>query len=728
MNYWIRASLLAGLLFTAFSRAAAADAEPKLEFRSLTKEGTNVVYHITTGLVEATNGVLVTYGDVRLTANRLTLNQQTGQVIAEGAVVLEQKESVWQGERIEYNFFTKQIAAEEFRAGHAPFYTGGAELLGDQTNQVYSAVHGWVTTDDLAGPGYKIRARTLVIVPGYMIEATGATVYIGDAPVMYWPVYRKHLYRHPNNLVVTPGYRSLYGAYLLNTYNFVLTDKATGSVSLDYRTRRGVAGGPGLKYDLGRWGEGNAGHYFAHDERPGFGAFGQPLQEERQRASAWHRVGINSNFTATAVVRWQSDEFVARDFFEAEYQRNIQPATYLEMARLWRDWSLNVLAQPQVNDFFQTVERLPEVKLSGLRQQIGATPLYYESESTAGHLRQQFASNAGAEFAAWRADTWHQVLYPNTFFGWLNFTPRAGGRFTYYSETEGAGVALNEEKRAVFNTGAELAFKASRLWADKRSKFWDVDGLRHIVQPTVNYVYVPRPNVRPPRLPQFDPILPTLRLLPIEFPEFNAIDAIDAENTFRFGLRNRLQTKRDGQLDDLLDWALYTDWHVNRRAGQGTFADVFSDLDFRPRRWITFTSENRYDADNGHWLQAYHTLTLEPNNVWSASLGHRYLRDDFARGLGAGNNLILSTIYCRLNENWGLRASHLFEARDGTLEEQYYTVYRDLRSWTSALTFRIRDNRAGPTDFTVAVTFSLKAYPRFGVGEDKVSPSLLLGG
>jgi LPS-assembly protein len=726
MKHWVRVCLLAGLLFASFSLVAA-DPEPRWEIRSLGKEG-DFTYDINTGLWTATNGVVVTYGDARLTANSLTLHQETGQVVAEGAVVLEQGQDLWQGERLEYNLRTRQIGARDYRAGHAPYFTSGLELKGDQTNQVYSAVYAWLTTDDLAEPGFKIRARSLVVVPGYVIEATGATVYAGDTPVMYWPVYRRHLYRHPNHLVVTPGYRSLYGAYALNTYNFGINTNLNASVSVDYRTRRGVAGGPGLKHDFGRWGKGESTYYFADDERPGLGALGQALQEDRQRAGFSHRALIRSNLTATAVVRWQSDEFLIRDFFESEYQRNIQPATFFELNQHWRDWNLNFYAQPQVNDFFQTVERLPEVKLSGMRQQIGATPLYYESESTSGWLRQQFASNTGVEFAAWRADSWHQIVYPNTFFGWLNFTPRAGGRFTYYGESEGVGAFLNEEKRAVFNTGAELSAKASRLWAGARSKFWDVDGLRHIVQPSINYFYVPRPNIRPARLPQFDPLLPTLRLLPIEFPEMNAIDAIDAENTIRYGLRNRVQTKRDGQLDDLLDWALYADWHVKERAGQGTFSDLFSDLDFRPRRWVTFTSENRYDVDNGQWLQAYHTLTLEPNNVWSASLGHRYLRDDLVRGLGTGNNLFITSLYYRLNENWGLRSSHLFEARDGTLEEQYYTIYRDLRSWTSALTFRIRDNRAGPTDFTVGITFSLKAFPRFGLGSDKVAPALLLGG
>jgi hypothetical protein len=92
-----------------------------------------------------------------------------------------------------------------------------------------------------------------------------------------------------------------------------------------------------------------------------------------------------------------------------------------------------------------------------------------------------------------------------------------------------------------------------------------------------------------------------------------------------------------------------------------------------------------------------------------------------------GNNLFFTTIYYRFNENWATRISHQFEARDGTLEEQYYSIYRDLRSWTAALTLRIRDNRSGPTDVSVALTASLKAFPRFGVGDDRARPSLLLG-
>src|SRR5258706_402744 len=82
----------------------------------------------------------------------------------------------------------------------------------------------------------------------------------------------------------------------------------------------------------------------------------------------------------------------------------------------------------------------------------------------------------------------------------------------------------------------------------------------------------------------------------------------------------------------------------------------------------------------------------------------------------------------RMYFDWVFRMTHNFEARTGRMQEQYYTVYRDLRSWTAALTFRVRDNSVGAEDFTVAFTFSLKAHPRFGLGRDTQRPYSLLGG
>ncbi|MFN7141017.1 MAG: LPS assembly protein LptD, partial [Limisphaerales bacterium] len=521
-----------------------------------------------------------------------------------------------------------------------------------------------------------------------------------------------------------------YGAYLLSSYNWYWDESLRGSLNLDLRQKRGIGLGPDFRYDVGKYGRGDFSYYYLNDDAPGTDLLGQPIPTDRQRLRYSHIAIPETNRVFKALVNYQSDPFVLRDFFESEYRSNVQPKTFVEANRFWDNWMLDVLVQPQVNDFFETVERLPDVKLNGFRQQIGETPLFYESESSIGYFQRRFASTNlfQPDYSAFRSDSFHQVLLPKTYFGWLNVTPRVGGRVTYYGEADGVGAATDEETRFVFNTGAEVSFKASRVLTDAENKLLDVQGLRHIVEPSVNYVFVPRPNVRPRDLPQFDYELQSFRLLPIDFPDYNAIDSIDSQNVLRFMLRNKLQTKRAAGPENLVNWALYTDWRLDPRAGQGTFADLYSDLDFRPRTWMVLNSETRTDILDGRLREANHRLSLVPNNVWSLTLGHRYLAEDITLGPPpSGHNLIYDSFYYRINENWSWRMTHFFEARDGTMEEQAYTIYRDLRSWTAALTLRWRDVRNGADDFSIGLTFSLKAFPRFGLGADSARHSYLLG-
>ena len=696
-----------------------------------------VEYDMATGTATVTNGMVV-YGDTVLTAHQIVANPNTGIVVADGRVRIQQGDQVWASEHILYNAKTKQIQAEQFRTGEPPMFAGGRSLSADVTNRVYQATDAMITSDDIAQPLIKIRAKRIKLIPQKRIEAHGATLYLGEVPVFYFPFYSRNLTEHAGHFTFLPGYRSSFGPFLMTTYTWWMSDYLDGAFHFDYREKRGPGVGPDLNYHLGQWGEGSFRYYYSHDGDTAADNLGVPIPENRQRLYFSYDANPATNFYAKALVRYESDFAVVRDFFEHEYRLNPQPDSFLELNKFWQNFSVDAYLQPRVNTFLETVERLPDIRLTGFRQEIGATPLYYESESSAGYFKRVFAENAGTNgpppglsYEAARADTYHQVVLPETFFGWLNVTPRVGGRFTYYSEASGPGAATDEQYRGVFNTGAEVSFKASRLWPDVQNSLFEVDGLRHIVEPSANYVFVPSPSVAPNQLPRFDYELPSLRLLPIEFPEYNAIDSLDSQNVIRWGLRNKVQTKRDGQVSNLLDWNVYADWRLQPRKDQTTFSDLYSDLYFKPRSWLGFESLVRYDIATGNFRMAYHTLNIKPNNVWSWSIGHYFLRDDLVPSplaLGPGNNVLSSTMFYRLNENWGLRMAHYFEAKSGTLQEQSYSVYRDLRSWTAALSFRVRQNLYGPEDYTVAFTFSLKAFPHYGSGTDSVGAYSLLGG
>ncbi len=714
-----------------------AQEERSWEIKPLTGEG-GISIQPATGIATAVNGVIISYqdpeyGEALLQADRVTLDQISGQVTAEGNVTLNRDGQAWSGEQLEYNFLTGAMGAVNYRTGRTPFFAAGTSVEGISEGDApevtsYVANEAFLTTDDLKNPNHRIRAKQIKIVPGKYFSARNATVYFGKVPVMFFPYFKANLDRRGNHWSLTPGYRSRYGGFLLSTYQYQVLTNLTADLNFDYRTRRGVAGGPDLKYDLGEYGTGETRAYVLRDDLPGTDLFGNANPENRFRLRINHRVNIRTNITAKLVFNRLSDPQLNRDFFESEHRRNTQPRSYFEVEQLGENFTLSLLAQPRVNDFFERIERLPEIRLSAFRQQIGNIPVYYESESTAGYLGHQFMNNATNDYYATRVDTWHQLVAPKTYFGWLNVIPRVGGRYTYYTATDGEATTLEEQRRTVFNTGAEANFKASRTYHSATNKFWAINGLRHIIQPSVNYVYVPRPSERPRDLPQFDSEIPSLRLLPIEFPYYNSIDSIDAQNVVRLGVRNKLYTKR-GPNDEIVsfaNWNLFTDWRADPRRGQDDFGDLNSELDLQPRDWLNFNSFFRYSLDDSEFRISNNRITILPDDIWSFTLGHLYLRDELDYW-GTGNNVFYSSFYYRFNENWGARLNHQFEARDGTLEEQSYTIYRDFRSWTGAFSFRVRDERNAPQDYTLAVILSLKAFPRFGVGDDTLQSSLLYG-
>ena len=716
-----------------------------------TVEG-RVDYDMSSGLATGTNGVFVRYGEAVLTADSATVNMKTGDVQADGNVRIESGNQLWVGDHIQYNFKTRQMRSEQFRTGRLPVFAGGVGLSGNTSNRVYTAHNAYVTTDDASDPAYRVRASNIKIIPGKSVQMWNAVAYVEGVPVFYFPYYQRNLGPRANNFTITPGYRSRYGAYFLNTYTWYLGDVADGKIHADYRERRGVGAGPDVNLHLGQWGEATLKYYYQNDRNanytsptnvfPQIGNFHVP--ENRQRFYLGWQATPATNLNLKAQVNYQSDPLFLHDFFEGDYTANPQPNTFIEANKYWDNWSLDALTTPRVNDFFNQIQREPDVKLTGYRQQVFDTPVYYDSESSFGYYR-SFVSTATSNTnglysffngyntnTAARADTYHQFTLPWTFFHWLNVTPRVGGRLTYYSNRTNNTAAIYRE---VLNAGVGTSFKASQLWTGATNSLLEIDGLRHIIEPSANYVFVPNPSTPPGQLPQFDGEQASLPLLPVLFPDYNSLDSIDTQNVIRFGLRNTIQTMRDGQLDNLLSWNLLLDWRLDPGLVQGAntnrqnkFNDLYSSIAFKPRSWITLESQTRSDLNVGQLNMAFEQLTFAPNDRWSWGVGYWYLRGGmWGNSTWTENKVITSTVFLRVGDNWGARMTHNYNAVNGRLQEQFYTLYRDLRSLTAALTFRVTNDTGSQPDYTIAIQLSLKGSPSMGVGEDAVNRFHLVG-
>ena len=286
--------------------------------------------------------------------------------------------------------------------------------------------------------------------------------------------------------------------------------------------------------------------------------------------------------TVTVDLNKMSDAEVMHDYFRHEFDHDREPDSVADITKTGPDYTLSFLVRPQFDKFFAEVERLPEAKLAVDRTRLGNTPFFYEGESSVGQYHNvpgdtnvvgtwrdpDFVGNAV------RADTFHQIVVPSMLGGWLSVVPRAGVRGDYYSRAPADAPETQDVTRVVYDLGAETSFKISREWDDVHSDWLHIDGLRHILQPFADYQWIPRPDRSTNDLFQFDSVrdvtllggdtLSVTRYSPLEFPAYNTIDSITGEDTVRFGLRQTLQTRRDGQAWNLVDLTGWTDYEIEK--------------------------------------------------------------------------------------------------------------------------------------------------------------------
>jgi LPS-assembly protein len=243
-----------------------------------------------------------------------------------------------------------------------------------------------------------------------------------------------------------------------------------------------------------------------------------------------------------------------------------------------------------------------------------------------------------------------------------------------------------------------------------QSRAVGLDGLLHVIQPFTNFSYVRENGANPASILQFDRYEPSTQLRPIDFPQFTSIDSIDSWTVWRVGLRNRLETRRDDETVTWFELDTYCDVNFENSYDRTPYSNLFNNIFFSPLPWAKLTINSQVPAFDKGFTEVNTLVTLQPVANLSVSLGHRYLNDN---PFFVNSSLFVVGGYYRLNDNWGFGVQEQYEEATGVLEEQRYSIYRDLTSWVASFGAVVRDN-AGVKEYGVLVSFTLKAFPKFG--------------
>ena len=692
------------------------------------------------GIATARDNVSIHVGDTDIYADYAQYNSATHEITAEGNVRIYRDVTVYLADRGVYNVDTKQISATHVRSASEPYFLSG-ENITEISENGYRIENGTFTTHDSPDPDFHLRAHTIRVYEKDRIVFQNVAFYVGKVPIMWWP----YLYQSLNDAFsfsISPAFLSSWGPSLLTAVTFPITEDIKGHVRLDYRVRRGVAIGFEGDMDYGKektsWAKLKT--YYLQDQNPLLNQTNVPRKDvptARYRVSFQDRTEFTEDIYGIANLTKLSDPFVMQDFYQSEFRLDPVPDNVVALTKTNSFYTLTGIARFQANEFFEQTERLPEVTLDIKRHALFDGPIFYEGETGFADLRRQFPTDSAFQnYSATRFDTFHQLTYPNTYFGWLSIVPRVGFRGTYYSDTRDLGKTvfpLNSDPfspdfllpdptranpivfggdtfRTVFDAGTEASFKISRTWEDVQSRALGLDGLLHVIQPFTNFSYVWENGPDPAAVLQFDQFQPSTQLRAIDFPQFTSIDSIDRWTVWRVGVRNRLETRRDDQTMVWFGLDTFLDVNFENPYDRTPYSNLFNNLWFTPLPWVRFSVESQVPAFDKGFTEINTTLSVQPMANLQVSLAHRYLNDNPAF---LDSSLFVVGGYYRVNDNWGIGLQEVYEEATGILEQQRYSVYRDLTNWVASVGAIVRDN-SGVKEYGVLFTLTLKAFPKFG--------------
>jgi LPS-assembly protein len=693
------------------------------------------------GLATARENVAIHVGDTDIYGDYAQYDSHKHEIFVKGNVRIYKDTNLYLAEEATYNTETKAITAQNMRSDYEPYFVSGTNVQSISEN-AYRIEQGIFTTHDSPDPSFHLRARTIRVYEKDHVVFQNVTFYLGDVPIFWWP-YAYQSLDDAFSFSVSPAFLSSWGPSLLTSVTFPITEKIKGRVHLDYRSRRGPAIGFDSSVEYGKddnsWA--NLKTYYIQDQNPLINRTSLPrggVPTGRYRLSLEDHTEFTDDIYGIVDITKLSDPFVMQDFYQSEFRIDPQPDTVGAIAKTSPFYTLTAIGRVQANNFFDVTERLPEVVLDIKRHALFEGPIYYEGETGFANLSRTFPSGAGFEnYSSVRFDTFHQLTYPNTYFGWLSIVPRVGFRDTFYTESRNPGKTLfdpndnplipdfilpdpthkmpidfgGDTNRTVVNAGVEASFKLSRVWEDVQSRLLGLDGLRHVIQPFTNFSWVTENGANPASILQFDRYQPSTQLRPIDFPEFVSIDSIDNWTVWRLGVRNRLETRRDDSTVTWLELDTYCDVNIDNPYDRTPYSNLFNKLKFSPVPWASLIINSQIPAFDKGFTEVNTQIVVQPVPALEVSLGHRYLNGN---PFFDNSSLFVVGGYCRFNDNWGVAIQEQYEAETGTLEQQRYSVYRDLTSWVASLGAVIRDN-GGVKEYGVLLTFTLKAFPKLGL-------------
>ena len=692
------------------------------EFRGgpVTIEADSIAYDGDEDVFHAAGKVLITFSGGYLKTDAATLNRTTNQALAVGHVYVQSDQDILEGEKVSFNIVSRTGTVDDGKMFIAQnhFYIKG-ERIEKKSEATYRLENATVTSCDGDAPDWRIAGSELdLTVDGYGV-LKNFRFLARDLPLLYLPylIFPAKTTRQSGLLFPMFTYSSdKNGLDIQVPFYWAISESADATFYQRYMSQRGFKEGVEFRYYPSAETSGTLYADFLNDHKnvkETVGSISRDWQESRNRWSFYlnHETTFSSGFSIRSDIRRVSDHWYFKDFSSSNYYLDNYSASGTELfrritffgdeslgsldstVRLTKDWSLyNLTALARYTDDLSlqtndaTLQKYPEVILTGFRQPLFGSPL--QLEFTSGY--NYFYRQTGQKGHLW--DISPTLYLPQKLGPYVQMVPQAGFRGNVWDRTDNLDSRDKYGDREVFQTGATLLTEVSRVFDVGAA---GIDKIRHAIRPELTYTYIPEASQS--YLPDY-------------------LSSISASNSLTYALTNTITSRtkgKDGKVSYRemmrLKLAQTFDIQESRRdvtsgtADNRPFGAVTLELDLSPIPSLSFAARNIYSVNSGVWTQTNYDLAVSDNRGDSAILGYRYTQNSVEEV----NLTLKAAVTPSLDALYILRQNRL---DNKTIESTYGIKYRK-QCWI--FEFNITDTSS---DRAFMFYFSLLGLGRSGGG------------
>jgi LPS-assembly protein len=508
-------------------------------------------------VIVASGNVQVSDGEILIIADRMTYNEATYDLLAEGEVYFQQQGQRLTGDRLEFNYKTRRgtIFNPTAFTNRTPDGTvivvdaDRADKTGDDT---YNLEDARLTACQESVPKWSFTAKRARIRLDHRAKVYNALFRIKNIPVLYLPFASISISKKDRSsgfLLPSSGSSSIKGRTVHLAYFQTLGRSADLLVRSDVFTRRGV----GLGFDFRARPDENSrialGSFLVFDR-----LFGE--KGEDQGGSSFYADAVQyfkNGFVAVADVNITSS-FAFRQVFSDNILTAISPEerSIFYVNRNWRSFSFNALFGEQsafVADSIVKTRQLPSIEIAQRSTKVSdSLPFYFSFGAGLEGVRRSETSGERFDLktpsVVQRLDLAPRLTFPLKSFAGFTLTPSVGLRSTFYSDSLDPAtrqVVGQNLLRNYVDVDLDLRPPAlAKIFRHRDGTPW----FKHVIEPFVEYRRIAG-------IDDFE------RTIPVD-----ERDLVAETNEIAYGISNRFFVKRVGadgsppQTHELLDVTL----------------------------------------------------------------------------------------------------------------------------------------------------------------------------